>query len=456
MTTDIQWKLIVSTIFLTLIFSLDVVECCSKSKTTTEKPAEATDAPAEATDAPADPGSSTMMNDDGSMMTYDSTMKADSTMMTYMATNGTMGENATMAETTKPPYTGAPWTTPQPPPSSYYAANPIHAYAIFTEAIDSNYTQQKNESLERYDDDNLGFFPTDAPGGHAGQQKEWIPKTGIMGRVDFVYNGTYVNITGNVSNVPTGIHGFHVHELPLSDGNHSYHPSSDEYKMMYGKVNQGICRTSKRHYDIDGFGADNPLLLQEIRRGHGLQNGTNAAGEKTRHVGDTGNIDSPDVSRYFQFDNTDMMANLHYGHPNSILFRTVVIHQLPDYGRSPIGPRIACGIILPDQDYYFPREKFFDRAKCPQLNMFMNPDDADTLKKCQAKCDEDEKCNAIEFAPQGTQPYCCFTLECQNAEREPTLEESQGHGGDQSYVYKSYVKVKKPMMPMMSSSTPMA
>ena len=61
MTTDIQWKLIVSTIFLTLIFSLDVVECCSKSKTTTEKPAEATD-------APADPESSTMMNDDSTMM----------------------------------------------------------------------------------------------------------------------------------------------------------------------------------------------------------------------------------------------------------------------------------------------------------------------------------------------------------------------------------------------------
>ena len=72
MTTDIQWKLIVSTIFLTLIFSLEVVDCCSGGKTTTEKPAEATE-------APADPKSSTMMNDDGTTMPYDGTMMPEST-----------------------------------------------------------------------------------------------------------------------------------------------------------------------------------------------------------------------------------------------------------------------------------------------------------------------------------------------------------------------------------------
>ena len=124
MTTDIQWKLIVSTIFLTLIFSLNVVECCSKSKTTTEKPAEATDAPDDSksstmmnddgsmmTDAPADPNSSTMMNDNGTMMPY------NSTMMPY---NSTM-----MAQTTRtyPPYVGPNLTNPDPPPMDYYAGS---------------------------------------------------------------------------------------------------------------------------------------------------------------------------------------------------------------------------------------------------------------------------------------------------------------------------------------------
>merc|ERR1719328_23126 len=112
------------------------------------------------TDAPADPNSSTMMNDNGTMMPYNSTMMAQTTR-------------------TYPPYVGPNLTNPDPPPMDYYAANPIHAYAIFTEAIDSNYTQQKNESLGVYNDTNLGFFPTDAPAGLAGQQKEWIPITGI-------------------------------------------------------------------------------------------------------------------------------------------------------------------------------------------------------------------------------------------------------------------------------------
>ena len=96
MTTNIQWKLIVSTIFLTLIFSLNVVECCSGGKTTTEQPAEATEAPAYSkkstmmnddgtpmmTDAPANTNSSTMMNGNGTMMAYNTTMMAyNSTMM---------------------------------------------------------------------------------------------------------------------------------------------------------------------------------------------------------------------------------------------------------------------------------------------------------------------------------------------------------------------------------------
>merc|ERR1712038_244353 len=84
------------------------------------------------------------------------------------------------------------------------------------------------------------------------------------------------------------------------------------------------------------------------RRGHGLQHGYDYFQNRTRHVGDTGNIVSTDVDGWTEIDVEDKMANMHYGHTNSILYRTVVIHQLEDFGRSPIGPRIACGIIWPE------------------------------------------------------------------------------------------------------------
>ena len=87
--------------------------------------------------------------------------------------------------------------------------------------------------------------------------------------------------------------------------------------------------------------------LFSLQRGHGLQSGYDYFQNRTRHVGDTGNIISTDANGWTKIDVEDSMANMHYGHPNSILYRTVVIHQLEDFGRSPIGPRIACGIIWP-------------------------------------------------------------------------------------------------------------
>ena len=130
--------------------------------------------------------------------------------------------------------------------------------AIMVEAKDSNFTQQKNESLNDYTDSNLGFFPDTALGGNAGKQKEWIPITGIMGNLTFTYNGSAVKIEGSVKNVPLGTHGFHIHEYPLSDGIQMHDPTSEEYEKMYQQVQEGLCRTSMRHYDIDGFGANNP------------------------------------------------------------------------------------------------------------------------------------------------------------------------------------------------------
>ena len=135
---------------------------------------------------------------------------------------------------------------------------PLIAMAILVEAIDSNFTQQKNESLNDYTDSNLGFFPDDALGGNAGKQKEWIPITGIIGNLTFTYNGSAVKIEGSVKNVPLGAHGFHIHEYPLSNGIEMHDPTSEEYIEMYQEVQEGVCRTSKRHYDIDGFGSNNP------------------------------------------------------------------------------------------------------------------------------------------------------------------------------------------------------
>ena len=80
-----------------------------------------------------------------------------------------------------------------------------------------------------------------------------------MGNLTFTYNGRFVKIEGDVKGVPKGIHGFHIHEYPLSNGINMYDPTSEDYTEMYHKVQRGVCRTSLRHYDIDGFGANNPL-----------------------------------------------------------------------------------------------------------------------------------------------------------------------------------------------------
>merc|ERR1712223_1384217 len=304
------------------------------------------------TDAPANTNSSTMMN--GTMMPYNSTM---------MAYNSTMMAGSTTEKSLYTPYY-----------NMTYEQTPLIAKAIFAEEIDSNYTQQANESLNNYTDSNLGYFPDDALGGNAGMRKSWIPITGIMGNVTFTYNGSAVKIEGSVKGVPIGTHGFHIHEYPLSNGIDEHDPKSPDYIEMYREVQDGICRTSKRHYDIDGFGVTNPdrerkeLGIKGNRRGHGLQSGYDYFQNRTRHVGDTGNIVSTDVNGWTEIDVEDKMANMHYGHTNSILYRTVVIHQLEDFGRSPIGPRIACGIIWPVMEQrpsvYVQKDKFWTKEQC--------------------------------------------------------------------------------------------
>jgi len=314
MTSNDTLKRILKVTVLALICGLDVIHCCSKApeKETTEATSQA----------------------------YDKTETTEATSPAYGKTETTEATSPASLNT-EPLYT--------PYYNETYGQSPLIARAIMVEATDSNCTQRKNENLNDFSDSNLGFFPDNALGGNAGKQKEWIPITGIMGNLTFTYNGSFVKIEGNVKGVPKGSHGFHIHEYPLSNGINMYDPTSEEYAEMYRKVQQGVCRTSKRHYDIDGFGATNPLRVATpaIRRDHGMQNGYDANFKRTRHVGDTGNIVSTDTNGWTKIEVEDKMANMHYGHPNSILYRTVVIHQLQDFGRSPIGPRIACGIIWP-------------------------------------------------------------------------------------------------------------
>ena len=81
----------------------------------------------------------------------------------------------------------------------------------------------------------------------------------------FTYNGSTVKIEGSVKNIPVGTHGFHIHEYPLSNGYKEWDPASEEYIEKYHLVQKGVCRTSARHYDIDGFGANNPLRINGTR-----------------------------------------------------------------------------------------------------------------------------------------------------------------------------------------------
>ncbi|ENN78123.1 superoxide dismutase [Cu-Zn]-like [Dendroctonus ponderosae] len=121
-----------------------------------------------------------------------------------------------------------------------------------------------------------------------------------------------VEVSGTVTGLTSGLHGFHVH--------------------MYGDLTNG-CLSTADHY--------NPHNVA-----HG---GKNAS---TRHVGDLGNIDGGQTGTA-SIQIIDSVISL--SGPHSIIGRAVVIHQDEDdlglgghedsltTGRA--GPRIGCGVI---------------------------------------------------------------------------------------------------------------
>merc|ERR1711994_325410 len=193
---------------------------------------------------------------------------------------------------------------------------------------------------------------------------------------------------------------------------------------------------------------------------------------------------------------------------NSILYRTVVIHQLEDFGRSPIGPRIACGIIWPEMKSRPPKPpttptppttpaptpvttpaapmyqemsntwlsappakdddqcKFIDTGNTLGTGKGMHMPGGGSLEGCKEMCNGNQDCHAIEYAPspgEGAQD-CCILVNCTGGSVPTPMETGDFyHDVNLGYMYKGYKKVmsdmngygSSSMMPGSSSMMPM-
>jgi len=136
----------------------------------------------------------------------------------------------------------------------------------------------------------------------------------VNGVVNFVQDGDAVKISGEISGLTPGLHGFHVHQ--------------------FGDNTDG-CTSAGPHYNPDGCS-------------HGAP--TNGQGE--RHAGDLGNVTAGEDG-VAKLDITDSMISL--TGERSVLGRTMVIHaDVDDLGQGGhelskttgnAGGRLACGVI---------------------------------------------------------------------------------------------------------------
>ncbi|XP_071565928.1 superoxide dismutase 1 [Temnothorax nylanderi] len=121
-----------------------------------------------------------------------------------------------------------------------------------------------------------------------------------------------VKVTGQISGLKKGLHGFHIHE--------------------FGDNTNG-CTSAGPHF--------NPL-----EKDHGGPN------DNVRHVGDLGNVEA-DANKVAEINIADSKIQLHG--PHSIIGRTLVVHADPDdLGKGGhelskttgnAGDRLACGVI---------------------------------------------------------------------------------------------------------------
>ncbi|XP_063059379.1 superoxide dismutase [Cu-Zn] [Engraulis encrasicolus] len=136
----------------------------------------------------------------------------------------------------------------------------------------------------------------------------------VTGTVHFAQEGDSgpVKLTGEISGLTPGLHGFHVH--------------------AFGDNTNG-CISAGPHF--------NP---------HSMTHG--GPTDETRHVGDLGNVTAGD-NKVAKIDITDSQLTL--TGPNSIIGRTMVIHEkADDLGKGNdeeskktgnAGSRLACGVI---------------------------------------------------------------------------------------------------------------
>jgi len=129
----------------------------------------------------------------------------------------------------------------------------------------------------------------------------------VEGDIHFEKTGDAVSITGRISGLAPGRHGFHIH--------------------MYGNCSAPDAASAGDHF--------NPA-----RHDHG------GPKDQNRHAGDLGNIEVG-ADGIVNVSLSDTVISL--SGPNSILGRSLVIHQNADDLKSQpsgeSGPRLACGVI---------------------------------------------------------------------------------------------------------------
>lgn len=141
---------------------------------------------------------------------------------------------------------------------------------------------------------------------------EPIGDSKVKGNVRFVQDGEKVRVTGTITGLSPGKHGFHVHEHgDLSD--------KKEGKSAGGHYNP----TNKPH---------------------------GRPSDQERHVGDLGNIEA-NQQGVAEIDMQDSVISL--SGPHSIVDRSLVVHEGEDKFTQPTGDaggRVAFGLIKAQQD----------------------------------------------------------------------------------------------------------
>ncbi len=128
-----------------------------------------------------------------------------------------------------------------------------------------------------------------------------------QGTVTFTQEEGGVRVTANITGVPAGEHGFHIHE--------------------FGDCSAADGASAGGHFNPDNMA-------------HGAQNA------QTRHVGDLGNV-TPDADGNITLNLLDTRLSLNG--PHTIVGRGLILHANPDdFKTQPTGNaggRIACGVI---------------------------------------------------------------------------------------------------------------